>query len=142
MLLLLLLKNRWRQRLWYFYCWRRLMTAKRSIIREHIDPFRNILPFKSTRRRCYSILLALPWLWNLQGCPPFCFIFSLFPTLVNDLYIVVKYRCNHGHHVSFDDPRSDTLRTTDSNVDNALESQIPFPHFHHFLAPALLQNAH
>lgn len=98
------------------------MTAKWSIIRQHIDPLLESLPFQSACRRSYSILLAFPWLWDWQWCPPFGIVFGLFPTLINDLDIIVKYRCDHRHRVSFDDPRSHTLRATDSDVDNTLKS--------------------
>ena len=120
-LLLLLLKNGWRQRLRYLYCWWRIMTTKGSAIRQRIYSFLESLPFQSACRRSYSILLALPWLWDLQGCPLFCFIFGLLPTLVNDLDVVIKYRCDHGNHVGFDYPRPNSFWTTDTNIDNALK---------------------
>lgn len=108
-ILLLLLENGWRQRLWNFYCWWRLMTTKGSAIGQHIDPFKERLPFEIACRRGYDILLAFPRLWNRQGCPSFCFVFGPFPTLVNHLDIVVKYCCDHGYHVSFDDPCSNAF---------------------------------
>lgn len=141
-LLLLLLEYRGRQGLWYLYCWWGLMTTEDSVIRQPIGPFLKSLPLEGTCRRSYGIRLAFPWLWDLQGCPSFCFIFGLFSTLVNDLDIIVKYRCDHRHHVSFDDPCSNTFGPANSNVDDALESEIPLPHLHHFLAPALLQDAY
>lgn len=108
-ILLLLLKNGRRQWLWYFDCWWRLMTTKGPVIRQHMDPFLECLPFESACRRSYDILLPFPWLRDWQGCPPFCFVFGFFPTLVDDLNIVVEYGSDYRHHVSFDDSRSNTF---------------------------------
>ena len=98
------------------------MTTKDSVIRQSMDPFLKGLPLEGACRGSHGSRRALPWLLDLQRCSPFCFVFGLFSTLVNDLDIVVKYRCDHGHHVSFNNPRSNIFRTTDSNIDDALES--------------------
>jgi hypothetical protein len=66
----------------------------------------------------------------------------LLPALVDDLEVVVEDRRDDGNHVSLDDASPDGFRTPDADVDDALESQVPLPHLHHVLAPALLENAY
>lgn len=68
-------------------------------------------------------------------------LLGLFATLLNHFDVVVEDCGNDGHHVSLDDSRPDTFSAADSNVHDALESQVPFPHVHHVFAAALLQNA-
>ena len=71
-------------------------------------------------------------------------MFGLHPLAAafDDLYVVVEYGRNDGDHIRLDYPRSDIFRSTDADVNHALEGQVPLPHLHHiFLSPTLLQNA-
>jgi hypothetical protein len=62
--------------------------------------------------------------------------------LFNYLEVVVEYRRNHRHHVRFDNTSSDGLRPSHTNVHYTLKGQVPLPHLHHVLAPALLEYAY
>lgn len=121
----------------------RILTAERSILGPRIAPVLKCLAIERAHRRCWRCpraLLVLALLEGLQCLAPACgFCFGLFSTLINHFDIVVKYRRNDRYHVSFHDPRSNTLGAPDSDIDNALERQIPLPHLHHLLAPALFQ---
>lgn len=64
------------------------------------------------------------------------------PHLIKDLQEVVEDGSNDWHHIGLDDSRPHTLGTPYANVDDTLESEIPFPHLHHIIAPALLEHAH
>ena len=64
------------------------------------------------------------------------------PHLIDDLDVVVENGCDDGHHIGFDHTCPDVLRTTYTNVEDALESKVPFPHVHHVLAPALFEDAY
>jgi hypothetical protein len=64
------------------------------------------------------------------------------PHFVHHFDVIVENRGNDGDHVSFHHTGPYTLRAAHSNVDNTLESQAPFPHFHQVLAPALLEDAY
>lgn len=67
---------------------------------------------------------------------------GLLSALVDDFDVIVEYRGNDRDHVSLDDPGAHILRTSHPDVEDALEREIPLPHFHHVLAPAILQYAH
>jgi hypothetical protein len=69
-------------------------------------------------------------------------LFGLFATFFNYFDVIIENRGNDRHHISLDNSRPDTFSATDSNVYDALESQVPLPHIHHVFAAALLQNAH
>ena len=62
--------------------------------------------------------------------------------LVDDLEVVVEDGSNDRDHIGFDDPRPDVLGTSHTDVKDALESQVPFPHVHHVLAPAFFEDAY
>ena len=68
--------------------------------------------------------------------------FCTLPTFVDDLDVVVEDGSDDGHHVGFDDPCPDVLGASDADVEDALECQVPFPHVHHVLAPALFEDAY
>jgi L-fucose mutarotase/ribose pyranase (RbsD/FucU family) len=70
------------------------------------------------------------------------FGFGSCPHLVDDLDVVVENGCDDRHHVGFDDTRPDVLRATHADVEDALEGQVPLPHVHHVLAPALFEDAY
>lgn len=61
--------------------------------------------------------------------------------LFDDLDVVVEDCCNDRDHISFDNTSPDTLRATNTNIDNTLEGKVPFPHAHHISAATLLQDA-
>jgi hypothetical protein len=69
-------------------------------------------------------------------------LLRLLPTSVDHLDVVVEDGCNHWHQVGLDDPGADCLRAADTDINHALEGEVPLPHIHHILAPALLQNTH
>ena len=62
--------------------------------------------------------------------------------LVHNLDVVVEDGCDDGHHIGFDDPCPDILRSPHADVEDALERQVPLPHVHHVLAAALLEDAY
>jgi hypothetical protein len=64
------------------------------------------------------------------------------PDLVHHLNVVIQDGSDDGDHIGFNDSGTHALRAPYSNVDNALESEAPFPHLHQILTPALLQDAH
>ncbi len=64
------------------------------------------------------------------------------PALVDNLDVVVEDGRNDGDHVSFDNACPDILGTSNSDVEDALKRQIPFPHVHHIFATALLEDAY
>jgi hypothetical protein len=67
--------------------------------------------------------------------------FGLLAAFVDSLGIVIEDGSDDGDHVGFNDTGADVLRASNTNIDNALESKIPFPHSHHVLTTALLENA-
>ena len=67
---------------------------------------------------------------------------GLLPAPVHDLDVVVEDGRDDGNQVSLDDSGADVLRSSDADIDDTLEGQVPFPHVHHILTPPLLQNAH
>jgi hypothetical protein len=62
--------------------------------------------------------------------------------LVHHLDVIVKDGGNHRNHVGFDHSGPNTFRAADTDVDDTLKRETPFPHFHQILAPALLQDTH
>lgn len=60
---------------------------------------------------------------------------------IYDLYVVVENCSDNGDHVSLNHPRPNWLRASDADIDNTLEREIPFPHIHHVLASACLEEA-
>lgn len=56
--------------------------------------------------------------------------------------VIPKNSGDDRDHVGFYDASSDIFRATHTNVDNALESQIPFPHVHFIFASAFFEDAH
>jgi hypothetical protein len=66
---------------------------------------------------------------------------GLLSTLFDHLDVIVENSSNDRDHISLDNPRPYILGTANSYVNDALEGQVPLPHVHHVLAPALLQNA-
>ena len=77
-----------------------------------------------------------------QSCRAVQLSLSPRPVLVDDLDIVVKDGSDDGNHVSLNNAGPDVLRTPYTNVKDALERQVPLPHVHHVLAPALLEDAY
>jgi hypothetical protein len=69
-------------------------------------------------------------------------LLGLLPAPVHDLDVVVEDGRDDGNQVSLDDSGADVLRSSDADIDDTLEGQVPFPHVHHILTPPLLQNAH
>lgn len=69
-------------------------------------------------------------------------LFSLFAALVDDFDVIVEDGCDDRDHIGLDHARADVLRASDADVDNALEGQVPLPHAHHVLAPALFEDAY
>jgi hypothetical protein len=69
-----------------------------------------------------------------------CFL-RLFAALLNDLDVVVQDRGDYRHHVCLNDSGPYCLGATNAYVNDALKCQVPFPHVHHVLAPALFENA-
>lgn len=70
-----------------------------------------------------------------------CFL-GLLATFVDDFDVIVEDSRDHGNHVGFNDTGAHILSAPDTDVDNALESQVPFPHAHHILAAPLFEDAH
>lgn len=62
--------------------------------------------------------------------------------LIHDFNVVIEDGRNDRNHVGLDNPCPDILRTANTNVDDALEGETPFPHLHQVLAPALLEDAY
>lgn len=60
---------------------------------------------------------------------------------IYDLYVVVENRSDNWDHVCLYHPSPNRLRASDADIDNTLESEIPFPHIHHVLASACLEEA-
>jgi hypothetical protein len=58
------------------------------------------------------------------------------------LKVVVQDGRNYRYHVRLDNSSSYSFRSSHSNVDYALEGQVPFPHLHHVFTPALLEDAY
>jgi hypothetical protein len=69
-----------------------------------------------------------------------CFL-RLLSTSVNDLDVIVEYGSDDWDHVGLHHSCSHILRTSDSNINDALKSEIPLPHIHHILTPACLEKA-
>lgn len=68
-------------------------------------------------------------------------LFGLFATLFDDFDVIIEDGGNDGYHVCLDDSSADILGTTNTDVDDALEGQVPLPHAHHILAATLLEDA-
>lgn len=68
-------------------------------------------------------------------------LLGLLATFIDDLDVVVEDGGNDRDHVGLDHPRPDAFGASDAYVDDALEGQVPLPHVHHVLAPALLEDA-
>jgi len=64
------------------------------------------------------------------------------PVLVDNLDVVVEDGGDDGDHVGLDDTGPDVLGAPYTNVKDALEGEVPLPHVHHVLAPALLEDAY
>ncbi len=69
-------------------------------------------------------------------------LFRLLAAFLDDFDVIVEDGGDDRDHVGFNDPCPNGLGASDSYVHNTLESQIPLPHVHHVLAPALLQDAY
>jgi hypothetical protein len=69
-------------------------------------------------------------------------LLRLLPAPIHDLDVVVEDSSDDWNQVGLDDSGADVLRSSDADIDDTLEGQVPFPHVHHILAPPLLQNAH
>ena len=67
---------------------------------------------------------------------------SLFAAFVDDLDVVIEYGSDDGDHVGLDHASADILGTPNTDIDNTLESQVPFPHAHHIFAATLLEDAY
>lgn len=63
-------------------------------------------------------------------------------TLVNHPHIIVQDGRNHRHHIRFHNACAYILAAADTDVDDALEGEVPLPAFHHVLgSAAFLQDA-
>lgn len=69
-------------------------------------------------------------------------LIGLLATLIDDSDVVVEDGGDDGNHVSLDDSGADVLGASDADVDDTLESEVPFPHAHHVLATALFEDAY
>lgn len=69
----------------------------------------------------------------------FCF-FSFFATLLDDLDVIVQNGGNDRDHVGLDDASTDILCAPNTNINDALKRQVPFPHVHHIFGSAALEN--
>lgn len=67
--------------------------------------------------------------------------FRLLPAPVYDLDVVVENCSDNWDHVCLYHPSPNWFRASDADIDNTLESEIPFPHIHHVLASACLEQA-
>lgn len=67
---------------------------------------------------------------------------SLFAAFIDDLDVVIKNGSDDGYHVSLDYTGADIFGASNTNIDDTLESQIPFPHSHHILAASLLEDTY
>jgi hypothetical protein len=66
-----------------------------------------------------------------------CF-FRLLSTPVNHFDVIVEYCSDDWNHVCLHHSCPHIFRSSDSNINNALKSQIPLPHVHHiFTSPSL-----
>lgn len=68
-------------------------------------------------------------------------LLGLLATFFNHLDVIVEDGSDDGNHVGLDDTRADVFGAANSDVDDALKGEVPFPHVHHIFAPALLQDA-
>ena len=62
--------------------------------------------------------------------------------LLHNFDIVVENGCNDRHHVCLDDSGTDILGASHTDIDHALESQVPLPYSHHIFTATLLEDAH
>jgi hypothetical protein len=63
-------------------------------------------------------------------------------TLVDHANVVLQNRGNDRDHISFHHSGSHTFGATDSNIDDALESEVPLPALQEILCiPALFEDA-
>jgi len=69
-------------------------------------------------------------------------LFGLLSTPVNNLDVIVEYRGDDWHHVCLHHSCPHILRSSDADINNALERQIPLPHVHHILTPPRLEQAY
>lgn len=97
-------------------------------------PLRSLLIYTGRRTRGSRDAVS-------HGALPSVLCFDPFPTLLDDLPVVVEDGGYDRHHVGLNNPGTYRLSTPDTDVDDALEGEIPFPHFHHVLTPALLEDA-
>lgn len=68
-------------------------------------------------------------------------LFLLFAAFLVNLKVVVQDGGDDRDHIGFNHSRPYVLGSTNADVDDALKCQVPLPHVHHILAPALLQDA-
>jgi hypothetical protein len=68
-------------------------------------------------------------------------LLCLFAAFIDDPNVVVENRRDDRYHVGLDDSCADVLCATNTNVDDALEGEVPFPHAHHVFAATLLKDA-
>jgi hypothetical protein len=69
-------------------------------------------------------------------------LFRLLSTSVNHFDVIVEYCSNDWNHIGLHYSCPHILRSSDSNIDNALKRQIPLPHIHHILTPPCLEEAY
>ena len=68
-------------------------------------------------------------------------LLRLFSAPIYNFYVVVENRSNNWNHIRLHHPRPNRFRATNADIDNTLESKVPFPHIHHILASACLEEA-
>lgn len=68
-------------------------------------------------------------------------LLGLLTTFLNHFNVIVEDGSNDGDHVGLNNTRANVFGAANSDVDDALEGEVPFPHVHHIFAPALLQDA-
>ena len=68
--------------------------------------------------------------------------FGLLSTPVDHFDVIVEYCSDNWNHVCLHHSCPDILRSSDSNIHNALKRQIPLPHVHHILTPPRLEKAY
>jgi hypothetical protein len=64
-----------------------------------------------------------------------------FTALFDNFDIIVKYCGDDRDHVGLDHAGADALCAPDTNVDDTLEGEVPFPHTHHIFAATLFEDA-
>lgn len=68
-------------------------------------------------------------------------LLGLLANLLHDFQVIVEDCSDDRQNIRLNDPGPDGLCAPNPDIDHTLKGQVPFPHIHHILIPALLENA-